>query len=65
MQRSGGSGFEASLGKWFERPYLKKTHHQKKRGGAAGGATQGVSPEFKPQYQKKSSNYFSIYCIKI
>jgi hypothetical protein len=31
-QRSGGSRFEASLGKQFERPYLEKTHHKKKEG---------------------------------
>jgi hypothetical protein len=29
MQRSGGSRFEISLGKQFERPYLEKTHHKK------------------------------------
>jgi hypothetical protein len=32
------------------RPYLENTH-QKKR---AGGVTQGVGPEFKPQYHKKN-----------
>jgi hypothetical protein len=26
---SGGSQFEANPGKYFERPYLKKTHHKK------------------------------------
>jgi hypothetical protein len=26
---SGGSQFKASLGKWFARPYLEKTHHKK------------------------------------
>jgi hypothetical protein len=31
------------------RPYLKKTHHKKR----AGRVAQGVSPEFKSQYQKK------------
>jgi hypothetical protein len=31
------------------RPYLKKTHHNKR----AGGVAQGVGPEFKPQYCKK------------
>jgi hypothetical protein len=30
-------------------PILKKTNHPKKR---AGGVTQGVSPEFKPQSAK-------------
>jgi hypothetical protein len=38
---------EASLGKWFERPYLKNTHHKKKR---AGIVAQGEGPEFKLQY---------------
>jgi hypothetical protein len=28
-QRSGGSKFEASLGKLFSRPYLEKTHQKK------------------------------------
>jgi hypothetical protein len=31
------------------RPYLEKLHHNKR----AGGAAQGVDPEFKPQYHKK------------
>jgi hypothetical protein len=31
------------------RPYLEKIHHNKR----AGGAAQGVDPEFKPQYHKK------------
>jgi hypothetical protein len=30
------------------RPYLEKTHHQKR----AGGVAQGAGPEFKPQYHK-------------
>jgi hypothetical protein len=29
MQKSGGSPFEASQGKQFARPYLKKTLHKK------------------------------------
>jgi hypothetical protein len=36
-------------GKVFMRPYLEKTHHKKR----AGGVTQGVGSEFKPQYHKK------------
>jgi hypothetical protein len=44
-----GSQFEASPGKQFLRPYLKKTPSQKK----AGGVAQGVGPQFKPQYCKK------------
>jgi hypothetical protein len=32
------------------RPYLEKNHHTEER---AGGVTQGVGPEFKPQYHKK------------
>jgi hypothetical protein len=47
--------FEASLGKEFERPYLKKkkkkSHHQKR----AGAVAQGVGSEFKLQYHKKIS----------
>jgi hypothetical protein len=38
---------EGSLSKCFTRPYLEKTHHKKR----ARGVAQGVSPEFKPQYQ--------------
>jgi hypothetical protein len=34
------------------RPYLKKTHHKNR----AGGAAQGEGPEFKPQYRKNKSN---------
>jgi hypothetical protein len=45
----GGSQFEASPGKQYERTYLKKTHHKKR----ADGVVQGVGPEFKPQYHKK------------
>jgi hypothetical protein len=48
-QRSGGSWFEASPGRQFTRPYLKKNPSQKR----AGGMAQGVGPEFKSQYQKK------------
>jgi hypothetical protein len=40
--------FEASLGKYFSRPYLKKTHHKR-----AGRVAQGEGPEFKPQYHQK------------
>jgi hypothetical protein len=39
-----GSRFEASPGKIFLRPYLKKNLSQKR----AGGVHQGVGPEFKP-----------------
>jgi hypothetical protein len=42
-QKSGGSQFKSSLGKYFKRPYLekkKKTSHL--------GVAQGVGPEFKP-----------------
>jgi hypothetical protein len=31
------------------RPYLKKSHHKKR----VGGMTQGIDPEFKPQYCKR------------
>jgi hypothetical protein len=50
-QRSGGLQFEASLGKYFSRPYLKKTHHKR-----AGRVAQGEGPEFKPQYHQKKKN---------
>jgi hypothetical protein len=33
------------------RPYLKKTHYQKKK--KNGGVAQGAGPEFKPQFEKK------------
>jgi hypothetical protein len=36
-------------GKQLKRSYLEKTHHKNK----AGGAAQGVGPEFKLQYHKK------------
>jgi hypothetical protein len=39
-------GAKSALGK-----YLKTTHHKKR----AGGAAQGVGPEFKPQYRRKKS----------
>jgi hypothetical protein len=44
-----GGWFEASPGKLFKRPYLKKAHHKNR----AGGVAQGEDPEFKPQYHKK------------
>jgi hypothetical protein len=44
--------FEASLGKEFTRPYLKK--EKKKKNHKKGlGVAQGVGPEFKPQYCQK------------
>jgi hypothetical protein len=46
---SGGSRFEASLGKQFARPYLEKNPHKNR----AGGVAQGVGPEFKPEYCQK------------
>jgi hypothetical protein len=39
--------FEASLGKQFLKPYLKKS---------AGGVVQGEGPEFKPQYHRKKKH---------
>jgi hypothetical protein len=39
---------EASLGKYFSRPYLKKPFTKR-----VGRVVQGVGPEFKPQYHKK------------
>jgi hypothetical protein len=40
---------KTALANSFPRPYLKTILHKKR----AGGVTQGVDPEFKPQYQKK------------
>jgi hypothetical protein len=40
---------KASPGNSSFRLYLKKTYHKNRDGGVA----QGVSPEFKPQYDKK------------
>jgi hypothetical protein len=37
-------------------PILKKNNHKKQEWGVAGGVTQGVGPEFKPQYCKKIIN---------
>jgi hypothetical protein len=48
-QKSGGSQFKASPGKYFLQPYLEKNASQKR----AGGVAQGVDPEFKHQYCKK------------
>jgi hypothetical protein len=42
----GRSWLEASLRKWFTRPYLEKNPSQKR----AGGVVQDVGPEFKHQY---------------
>jgi hypothetical protein len=36
--------------------YLKKSHHKK----VAGGVTQGVGPEFKPQYRQKKKEFSSL-----
>jgi hypothetical protein len=44
-----GLQFEASTGKQFARPYLRKAHYNK----GAGGVAEGVGPEFKSQYCKK------------
>jgi hypothetical protein len=48
-QRSRKIVVPRQLGKLFERPYLEKKNHKKR----AGGVTQGVGPEFKPQDHKK------------
>jgi hypothetical protein len=45
-----GSGFNASMGKYFERPYLKLMNHKN----WACLVDYGVSPEFKYQYCKQS-----------
>jgi hypothetical protein len=47
-QRSGGSKFAASPGKYFKRPYLKK---KKKK--ITKKELVKCRPEFKPQYQKQ------------
>jgi hypothetical protein len=51
-QRSEGLWFEASMDKYFMRPYLKKNPSQKR----AGGVAQGKGLEFKPQYCKKTKS---------
>jgi hypothetical protein len=48
-QKSGGSWFKTSPGKIVQETLSQKNPSQKK----AGGLTQGVGPEFKPQYRKK------------
>jgi hypothetical protein len=56
-----GSRFKASRGKQFTRPYLEKNHHKK----GAGGVAQGVGPEFKPQYHKKTKQNKNLSpCLK-
>jgi hypothetical protein len=45
-ERSGGSWFEASLGKQFHETLPRKNPSQKR----AGGVIQGVGPELKSQY---------------
>jgi hypothetical protein len=42
-------GLKPAQANSFTRPYLKKTLHKKRDG----GVTQGVGPEFKPQYHQK------------
>jgi hypothetical protein len=46
-----GRGSEPALADSSVRPCLEKTHHKK----GTGGVTQGVDPEFKPQYWKKKN----------
>jgi hypothetical protein len=46
-------GWKPVLGKQFERPYLEKNNHKK------GLVAQGVGPEFKPQYHKKTKSTIS------
>jgi hypothetical protein len=43
-------GVQSQPGKQFISPYLGKTHHKNR----VGGADQGVGPEFKPQYRKQT-----------
>jgi hypothetical protein len=57
--RSGAWRFEASWGKLFKRPYLKKNPSQKRTGGVA----QGEDPEFKPQYHNNNNNCYYYYRI--
>jgi hypothetical protein len=45
QEAGGGSRVKTSPGKWFTRPCLEKTHHEKR----AGRVAQGEGPEFKPQ----------------
>jgi hypothetical protein len=57
-RESGGSWFEASLGKQFAWPYLKNTHPKR-----AGGVAQGEGPEFKQKYCKKKKKK-KVWCLK-
>jgi glutamine amidotransferase-like uncharacterized protein len=43
------------------RPYLEKTHHQKR----AGGVARGVSPEFKPQYCQEEKKKLETVQVEI
>jgi hypothetical protein len=51
---SGEPRFQASPGKYFARPYLKKKKKKKPFTKRAGGVAQGIDPEFKPQYGRKA-----------
>jgi hypothetical protein len=44
-------GLKPTTGKWFVRPYLKKTSQKR-----SDGVAQGEGPEFKPQCHKKKKN---------
>jgi hypothetical protein len=50
--------FKARLDKKFSKPYLKKTHHGKKK--RAAGVAQGIGPEFNPQITKKKKKKVSL-----
>jgi hypothetical protein len=50
---SGGRDQRDHIRSQFLRPYLEKTHDNKR----AGGVTQGVGPEFKPQYRREKKNW--------
>jgi hypothetical protein len=50
-QRSGGWRFEANPWQVVHKTLARKTKKKSPKG--AGGVSQGVNPEFKPQHQKK------------
>jgi hypothetical protein len=47
--------FEASQGKWFKKPYLEKTIHQRKKKKRVGGVARGIGSVFKHQYRKTTT----------
>jgi hypothetical protein len=54
-QISGRSQFEASLGKQFTKPYLKKKKKNLYTKKGAGRVAQDAGPELKPQYHTQTT----------